>query len=96
MFLPEHKEALLDRREQLKKVEKPQLDEQELEEIGIIVMDSLKHELHVHVTYWEDGILYDLVGIVDKVDYSAKKLKFKADEEVRYIAVDCLKSVTRT
>ncbi|MFC0470114.1 YolD-like family protein [Halalkalibacter kiskunsagensis] len=95
MFLPEHKEALLDRKQQLKKVKKPQLDEQELEEIGIIVMDSLKHELNVHVTYWEDGILHNLVGTVDKFDWSSKKLKLKMSEEIRTIAIDCLKSVAR-
>ncbi|WP_332695005.1 YolD-like family protein [Halalkalibacter lacteus] len=95
MFLPEHKEALLHRKQQLKLVEKPQLDEQELAEIGIVVLDALRHELNVHVTYWEDGCLHDLVGTVDKFDSSSKKIKLKTGQEGSYIAVDCLKSVVR-
>ncbi|WP_332628876.1 YolD-like family protein [Halalkalibacter flavus] len=95
MFLPEHKEALLERRMELNKVAKPELDEQELEEIGIIVTDSLKHELDVQITYWQDGMFYELIGIVDRIDWHCKKIKVKAGDEPTYIAIDCLKSVVR-
>ncbi|GAE34372.1 YolD-like family protein [Halalkalibacter akibai] len=95
MFLPEHKQALLQRKEELKKVEKPSLDEQELEEISQIVLDSLKHELDVKVTYWKDGFFRELTGIIDKVDLQLKRIKVKIGEEIDFIAIDCVKSVVR-
>jgi hypothetical protein len=95
MFLPEHKHALLERKEELKKVEKPELDEQELHAIGLIVLDSLKHELAVKVIYWHDGFFREQIGIIDKVDLHLKKIKIKMDEDIHFVAIDCLKSVVR-
>ncbi|WP_052144704.1 YolD-like family protein [Halalkalibacter okhensis] len=95
MFLPEHKEALLERRLDLQKVGKPELDEQELEEIGIIVTDSLKHELDVQIIYWEDGLFHELIGIVDRIDWQCKKIKIRTEDMPTYIDIDCLKSVIR-
>lgn len=95
MFLPEHKQALLDRKAQLKKEAKPELDEQELDEIGLVVFDSLKHELHVKITYWNEGFFRELIGIIDKVDLQLKQIKLRMDEEIDFIAIDCLKSVDR-
>ncbi|WP_227939481.1 YolD-like family protein [Alkalihalobacillus deserti] len=95
MFLPEHKQALLLRKEELKKIEKPELDEQELQEIGIIVLDSLKHELNVKITYWSEGFFHELIGIIDKVDLHLKRIKIRMDEEIDFVAIDCLKSVDR-
>ncbi|ARK30617.1 YolD-like family protein [Halalkalibacter krulwichiae] len=95
MFLPEHKQALLHRKQEIKKVEKPELDEQEWQEIGIIVFDSLKHELDVKVIYWNDGFFHELVGIIDKVDLHLKRIKIRIGEDIDFIAIDCLKTIVR-
>ncbi len=96
MMLPEHVQALRDRKKELKKVKKPMLDDQELQEIGIVVMDALKHELDVRIVYWEDGYLKEVVGVVDGVDYQEQWIKARVDDdEIEYIYIDCLKSVER-
>jgi hypothetical protein len=95
MMLPEHVEALHKHKFEQKKVPKHELDEQELQEIGIVVMDSLKHELEVMITYWQDGFYKELIGIVDKVDTQTKRVKLRLDDDFTYIGFDCLKSVER-
>ncbi|MDT8861617.1 YolD-like family protein [Alkalihalobacillus sp. MEB130] len=94
MFLPEHKEALMQQKQQKRKVAKPELDEQELEEIGTVVLDSLKHELAVQITYWEDGQFHELIGTIDRIDWHSKKVKVRAQSD-HYIAIEYLKSVDR-
>lgn len=95
MFLPEHKQALFERKERLKKISKPELDEQELEEIGIVVMDSLHHELDIVVTYWKDGFFEDIECVVDRVDTELKRIKLKVRDGYRYVDLDCLMGVVR-
>ncbi len=95
MFLPEHKAALLEHEKEMKKVVKPVLDEQELEEIGIVVMNSLNYELDIKVVYWEDGFFNEVIGVVDRVDIQLKRIKLVVEEEVIYISIDCLKTVDR-
>lgn len=77
------------------KVEKPSLNEKEFKEIGIVVMDALNHELDVRIVYWEDGYFKEVVGVVDWVDYLEQWMKVYVDDEVKYIDIDCLKSVDR-
>ncbi|WP_413381434.1 YolD-like family protein [Alkalihalobacillus sp. 1P02AB] len=50
-MLPEHVEALRELDYKSQKVSKPELDEKELYELGLIVMDSLKHELEINITF---------------------------------------------
>ncbi len=77
------------------KVEKPSLNEKEFKEIGIVVMDALRHELDVRIVYWEDGYFKEVVGVVDWVDYLEQWVKVYVDDEADYIDIDCLKSVDR-
>ncbi|WP_332694549.1 YolD-like family protein [Halalkalibacter lacteus] len=51
IMLPEHVQELRKRKFEQTKVAKHELDEQELQELGFVVIDSLKHELEVKVTY---------------------------------------------
>ncbi|WP_088105602.1 YolD-like family protein [Halalkalibacter urbisdiaboli] len=96
MFLPEHKQALLARKETLKKVPKPLLDDQELQEIGYVVMDSLHYTLSIEVEYWEDGFFKVVNGIVNLVDYQMKFIKLETESfGVMKINIDCLRRVER-
>ncbi|GAE32463.1 YolD-like family protein [Halalkalibacter hemicellulosilyticus] len=93
--LPEHTAALKQWREAQDKISKPTLDEQELMEIGHVVMDSLKHELEVNVIYWEDGDFCEVVGVVERVDRYEKYIKLRTEDDILTIKVDCLMSVER-
>ena len=95
MMLPEHIERIRQRKEEQKKVEKPELDEQELIELGYVVMDSLNHELDVRVVYWEEGFYKEVFAVVDRVDMQTKRMKLRMDEGFICIDIACLKSVER-
>ncbi|MEK4565174.1 YolD-like family protein [Alkalihalobacillus sp. FSL R5-0424] len=96
MMLPEHKQALRLQKEMEKKVEKPSLDPDELQEIGYIVMDALEYTKLVCVTYWKDGHYYEQVGYINKVaaDQSHLRIEDKGGEQI-YISVKALKSVEK-
>ena len=83
------------KRRKQKKVKKPELDEQELIELGYVVMDSLNHELDVRVVYWEEGFYKEVFAVVDRVDMQTKRMKLRMDEGFIYIDIACLKSVER-
>ncbi|WP_332632547.1 YolD-like family protein [Halalkalibacter flavus] len=95
MMLPEHVEALRHRKEEQKKLPKHELDEQELEEISIVIMDSLKYKLEVKITYWKEGYYREMIGVVDLVDVQTKKIKPRVDDDIEYLFIDCLKQVER-
>jgi hypothetical protein len=94
-FMPEHRKMLNQLTIDGKKQKKPQLDEQEFEEIGIIVMDSLNYSLPVKVTIWENGFFHVVVGIVDKVDLLMKYILFECDNEKRRILIEKITAVER-
>ncbi|MDQ0206524.1 YolD-like family protein [Alkalicoccobacillus murimartini] len=96
MMLPEHKQAIRAQNEQEKRVEAPLLDEQELEELGIIAMESLSYALPVHVVYWEDGYYRKLIATVERVDEQQKRVTFRVSEECSMpINIRSLKSMER-
>jgi len=95
IMLPEHIAALRHRKEEQKKLPKPELDEQELQEIGIVIMESLNYEINVLITYWDEGYFREIISVVDKVDLQTKRIKLNIDDDIKYISIDCLKEVER-
>ncbi|WP_234396969.1 YolD-like family protein [Bacillus massiliglaciei] len=93
MMLPEHVAALRQLKEENKKVEKPILDEQELQEIGIVVMDSLYYAQLIRVTTWKDGHFTSHEGVVSKVDYYMKYLRLELEEDFERIMIEDITSV---
>ncbi|MGN7183633.1 YolD-like family protein [Cytobacillus kochii] len=91
-FMTEHTELLKQIPREYEKMKKPQLDEQELEEIQIITMESLNYTLTVKMTIWVDGFTKKYEGIVAKIDHinmyihletnELKILKFHIDEVI--------------
>ncbi|MBS4190806.1 YolD-like family protein [Bacillus sp. FJAT-49705] len=71
-FMPEHIGKLKEYDRNEKKKKKPELDEQELEEIGIMVMDSLNYTLPIKITTWQDCYFKFHEGIISKVDHLMK------------------------
>ncbi|MCM3324222.1 YolD-like family protein [Cytobacillus kochii] len=91
-FMSEHTELLKKIPAEYEKVKKAELDEQELEEIQIITMESLNYTLTIKMTIWVDGFTKAYEGIVDKIDHinmyiyletnDLKILKFHIDEVI--------------
>ncbi|KAB2329423.1 YolD-like family protein [Bacillus mesophilum] len=88
-FMHEHTGLLQMDAQEDKKIAKPVLDQQELEEIGIVVMESLHYTLDIKVTVWQNGYFMNHLGIVNKLDYLMKYIVLeKDDESIKIMIVD--------
>lgn len=87
MMLPEHKEAIIAQYDQELVKRKPQLDEQKLEEISIIIQESYQHNIAINLTvydYEED----QYSGIVTYIDPQFKYLKLDCGQQ--YTKINCM------
>jgi len=94
-FMPEHVKLLKNLYSNANKQRKPQLDEQEYETIGIIVMESLNYSLPIKVTVWNEGYFEEHIGIVDKVDELMKYLILQTNNNKLHLIIDDIISVER-
>lgn len=87
MMLPEHKEAWLKLQQEEHKVElHGELDADQWQQIGEVVMDALNHALIVKLTYWEDGYYVERECYIYKVDELNKRVRIEygpSDDSVR-------------
>ncbi|GGA31533.1 YolD-like family protein [Psychrobacillus lasiicapitis] len=68
MMLPEHVRLLHRRRENLTKVRRPELDEQELESLQEILSRLLKTETEADYKVWDNGVFDTHRGTITKID----------------------------
>lgn len=95
-MLPEHVKMLSDLWEEEKLVEKPLLDEQAFEQIGIIIRDSLDYTLDIKLTYWKNGRFEEVSGIVGRVDMQLKQVRIDLeDDDKEYIMLDSITAAER-
>lgn len=96
IMIPEHVKMLRDLWDEQKLVEKPILDEQAFEQIGIVIMDSLKHTIDIKLTYWKNGRFEEVIGVVGRVDMQIKQVRMNLeDEEIEYIMLDNITAAER-
>lgn len=94
MMLPEHKERIRQSNERDFRLEKHELDPDELERLGQVVMDSLHYTKSVSITYWHQWAYHEVTGIIAQVSKDQKQVKLELENgDVLYIAVDCLRWV---
>lgn len=68
MMLPEHKSAHLRQQDDLRKRQRVYLDDQELEQIGRRLIESLNKRTIVEVRMYDPREQLRVVGIVDRID----------------------------
>lgn len=94
-FMSEHTGLLKEYATEYKKEKKPILDEQKLEDINIIIYDSLSYTLPVKLTTWHDGFFKHYTGIVAKVDPIFKCLLLETDTGAKRISIKDITAVER-
>lgn len=77
------------------KVKKPVLDEQQLEDINIIVMESLNYTLPIKVSIWRNGFFIHFVGIVAKVDPITMGIQIEINNNTEKIMINDITAVER-
>ncbi|MBM0064910.1 YolD-like family protein [Alkalicoccobacillus gibsonii] len=94
MMLPEHKPRILESNERDKWIEKHELDQDELQEIGYVVMDALNHTHSVAINYWHDWNYHEISCYILNVSRDQKQIKIElSNGEIDYIQVNFLRSV---
>lgn len=66
MFLPEHKQALLKWQKEQEKQAKPELDEQQLEEMNHMLISACRLRVPVTVRFFEAGNFFTATGTITK------------------------------
>ena len=94
-FMPQQVAMLKQLENEDKKQKKPLLDEQELEEISIIVMESICYTLSIKVVIWQDGHYYEKTGVVHKVNHLMEYILLETDSGEEKIMLDDITAVVR-
>ena len=95
LMLPEHMKLLKSwvKEDELEK--KPELDEQALDQIGTIVMESLHYTFTIRIVYWASGILITKNGVASSVDYLKKEIVMDLQNGKITIPIDSVVSAER-
>lgn len=75
LMLPEHVAMVRQIYANKDKVAKPQLDEQELEEIERIIGEGMQEQTNLVFTYWVDGYYRTVIGRVSKFNQLRQTLR---------------------
>ncbi|WP_028391629.1 YolD-like family protein [Bacillus cihuensis] len=82
MFLPEHKQALMNRKLKQKEFQQPFLDQDHYEKLNRIIMDSIKNEQSITITYSDTYEYRQFWGWITKINQHENWLKIMNDEDV--------------
>jgi hypothetical protein len=96
LMQPEHIKLLREQEKVDSYDKKPELDEQEYEQLGIVAMESLHYTHPIKITFWQNGFFKVIIGIILQVDFLQKELKVELlnDDKV-IILIDSIKSIER-
>ncbi|MCM3131927.1 YolD-like family protein [Paenibacillus polysaccharolyticus] len=85
MILPEHREAYLAEMEEQKRRGKPQLDEQEIQRIGEVLVQSYKTNCSVDLVVFNPFEDEPVTGVVVGLDNQTNRVKLMLDDDFRWI-----------
>jgi O-succinylbenzoate synthase len=75
-FMPEHTRELRKIWKDGEKQPRPQLSEEQIEEMEQAILESLEHQVLIELTIWENGYFQKRVGTVQRIDPLSKKIAF--------------------
>ncbi|WP_110927528.1 YolD-like family protein [Bacillus massiliglaciei] len=81
MFLPEHKQALMDRRLKQKEFQQPGLDQDQFEKLNRIIAESIQSDQSITITYSDLYGPAQFWGWITKINLQEKWLKIINDED---------------
>lgn len=86
LMLPEHIKMLKDMSIDLKKQNKPLLDEYQIQEFEERIKYSQEFKLPLEFTIYEQGFIKKIIGKVIKVEPLEKKFKLRTmDDDIEYV-----------
>jgi hypothetical protein len=94
MFLPEHRQALVQQRREAEHFIPPELDEQQLEAISYFIQEAIELEQPILVTYATRYQAECFCGFVDEVNSYHKYLQLSNGRQMQKISFHLLIDVT--
>ncbi|MGP9035824.1 YolD-like family protein [Bacillus stercoris] len=95
MMLPEHltqlKQDLID----VSKIEKPSLDDQQIEEMDLLVSEALEFNKELQFKLFHNGVVENVTGRVHYINFDQQKLHIKdQNDNTIYITMNNIIGVT--
>ncbi|MEC0585425.1 YolD-like family protein [Bacillus spizizenii] len=76
-ILPEQRTALLNRKREVQKIEKPILDEYQLEEMARTICEAMEFNSALVIRVYRDGFIEEVTGHVHYIDEVKQRLHVK-------------------
>ncbi|BDG81244.1 hypothetical protein BSF_29730 [Bacillus subtilis] len=93
-ILPEQRAALLNRKREVQKIEKPILDEYQLEEMARTIYEAMESNSVLVIKVFRDGFIEKITGKVHYINEFKKRLHVKdIKEDTNLIGFDSIISV---
>jgi len=87
MMLSEHRQMLNERLEQDTIVEKPVLDEQQIEMISSTITEAIQDDLTVKISIFQQYEIKDLVCKILKIDPYKREMKCNIEDSGQYVFI---------
>lgn len=81
MMIPEHVRMVKRIYRETNNIQKPELDNQSIEQFETVIWEAQNSKSDVVLTYWEDGKFKITLGKIHKVNLSAKTISIKENSE---------------
>ncbi|MCP8625499.1 YolD-like family protein [Bacillus subtilis] len=93
-ILPEQRAALLNRKKEVQKIEKPILDEYQLEEMAHTIYEAMEFNSALVIRVYRDGFIEEVTGHIHYIDEVKQRLHVKdLKGDTWFIAFETLLSV---
>ncbi|QIR17975.1 YolD-like family protein [Bacillus subtilis] len=88
-ILPEQRTALLNRKKQVQKIEKPILDEYQLEDMARVICEAMEFNSVLVIGVYRDGFIEEVKGHVHYIDEVKQRLHVKdLKGDTNFISID--------
>ncbi|MEY8748650.1 YolD-like family protein [Bacillales bacterium AN1005] len=95
IILPEHRDAYLAHMREQERRGKPVLDEQELQLIEDVLVESYNERTTVTLTVFNPFDDEELRGVVTAIDKPSRKIKFvRSEDDYSYIEIEAITAAT--
>ncbi|KXJ36607.1 hypothetical protein AX282_21280 [Bacillus spizizenii] len=88
-ILPEQRAALLNRKREVQKIEKPILDEYQLEEMARVICEAMEFNSVLVISVYRDGFIEEVTGHVHYIDEVKQRMHVKdINGDTNFISID--------
>ncbi|MCY8507674.1 YolD-like family protein [Bacillus atrophaeus] len=96
-ILPEQRDAILNRKKHVQKIEKPILDEYQLEEMARVICEAMEFNSVLVIRIYRDGFIEEVTGHVHYINEVKQRLHVKDIKgDTLFIAFDTLLHIQST